>query len=287
MKLRWLGAPTCRLVVLAAGVLAPPAQAVDLLSELGAPIYVEDFAGQVAFPLSPETDPFALGGMTGDQAGSPLPALPTLTGTEMAIAVQESTIVTSGVQSSGAQLAFTPPPIGPQVGLRGRFDDFAAVSTGQFMTVAVTLRDSTIANGAAGYLLDFQSGLLRLVVSNLGPGFLSGYDEVVLSSTADEAIRAGDPFELELLFDQDAKTAQAALTVGEESFATDATTSATFDAMQIDQALVANTVSNNDEPFASIASDVQRYEIYVPEPGRVAAVLAAVAALALRARRNG
>lgn len=285
MKMGWsvsLGSA----VVVAVFVVSVRAQAVDLLAELGAPIYVEDFAGQVAFPLSPETDPFALGGMTGHQVGSPLPPLPTLTGTEMAIAVQESTTVTSGLQSSGAQLSFTPPAIGPQVGLLGRFDDFATVSTGQFMTVAVTLRDSAIANGASGYLLDFQSGLLRLVVSNLGPLFLSGYDEVVLSQTADEAIRAGDSFELELLFDQDAKTAQAALTVGEEVFTTDATTSTTFDEMQIDQALVVNSVNNNGDPFASIASDAQRYEIYVPEPGGVAAALAALAALALRARRS-
>jgi hypothetical protein len=151
----------------------------------------------------------------------------------------------------------------------------------------VSLRDASIANGAAGYLLDFQGGALRLVVSNLGPVFVSGYDEVVLSQTADEAIRAGDPFELELLFDQVARTAQAALTVGAEVFTTDATSSPTFDAMEIDQAQIANTTSNNGTPFASIGSDAQRYAIYVPEPGGTALALAAVAALAMRARRSG
>jgi hypothetical protein len=115
-------------LVLAFGVLPLRAAAVELLSGLGGPIYVETFT-EPAFPLSPETDPFALGGMTGNRAGDPLPALPTLTGTEMAIAVQESTVVASGLQSSGAELAFMPPPIGPQVGLLARIDDFAAVST--------------------------------------------------------------------------------------------------------------------------------------------------------------
>ncbi len=285
MRLWKQWAASFTLVGVAASALAPRAAATELTSQLGAPVYVEDFDLETAFPLSPETDPFEFGGMAGYQRGDPLAPLPTLTGTELAIAVVEADPSSASLQASGAFLAFTP-PAGEGVGLRGHFDGFAAVrdaTRGQFQTATVTLGDTTIANGAAGYLLDFQSGALRLAVSNLGPLFLGGYDDVFLTQTAEDAIRAGDPFEIELLFDRVARTAQASLTVGEESFQTAATTSSTFDTMEIDSALIANTTANNDAPLASIASNAQRFEIYVPEPSATALNLASFLALMLGA----
>jgi len=278
--------------VLAVGLLvvgAGPggARALDLVAGLGSPVYVEDFEGELAFPLSPEVDPLGFGGMVGHRVGAPLPLLPTLSGGELLIAVSESAVATALLQSSGGAVAIEPPP-NWRIGLLGRFDGFEAVrdaTNGQFTTVTVTLLDSALANGAAGYLLDFQSGALRLAVSSVG-GILTGYDDVFLSATAEDAIRAGDPFEIELLFDQTARTAQASLTVAGETFRTGATSSPPFDALQPDQALVANTTTNNDPPPASVASDVQDFSIYVPAPDGAAPALACVGVLALRRRRR-
>lgn len=258
-------------------------RASELLADLGAPTYLEDFAGEISFPLTPEVDASGFGGMVVHRAGDPLPLAPTLTGGEMLIAIAEPADSSVSLQSSGAALPVSFAE-GVPIGARGRFDGFEVVSTGQFLAAGVTLLDTAIANGASGYLLDFQDAGLRLAVSNLSV-FFSGYDEVFLTPSADAAIRAGDAFEVELRFDQTARTAQAALTVGSEVFQTEATTSATFDAMQVDRALVVNTLTNTGPPIATIASDVQDFAIYVPAPDGAAPTLAAGAALAaMRAR---
>jgi hypothetical protein len=284
MRTWWL-----RILLLAAVLHGGAASASELLEDLRAPIYFEDFAGEVSFPLTPEVDTLGFGGMVVHRDGDPLPLAPTLTGGEMLIVIAEPADSSVPRQSSGAALPVSFAE-GIPIGVRGRFDGFEVVSTGQFLAAGVTLLDTGIANGAAGYLLDFQDGLLRLAVSNLSV-FFSGYDDVFLTPSADAAIRAGDAFEVELRFDQTARTAQAALTVGGEVFQTDATTSATFDAMQIDQALVVNTLTNTGPPIATIASDVQDFAIHVPEPGAGPAALASAGALAFaaasRARRGG
>lgn len=105
----------------------------------------------------------------------------------------------------------------------------------------------------------------------------------IRSGPADEAIRSGTAFDVELLVDTIARTAQASLTVGTETFETPVTTAATFEAMQPDLAAQANSAAHNGAPFSSIASDALRFEIYVPEPGASAAALAAMAALVVRA----
>ena len=270
---------------IACGLSAGSAGASTLLAGL-AQVYFEDFEEELAFPLTPEVDSLVLGGMVGHRIGDPLPLLPTLSGGEMLIFVSEAADSEALLQSSGAELPFAP-QAGEQIGLRGRFDGFETVrdlTNGSFQTAAVVLVDSGLGSGVAGYLLEFQGSDLRVVVSSVGLG-LSGFAEVFLSSTADEAIRAGDPFEIELLFDLATRTAQAALTVGGEVFETAATTSAAFDALDIDTARVANTSTNNEAPPATVASDVQDFAIFVPAPDSGAAALAAVAGLAaLRAR---
>jgi hypothetical protein len=273
--LAWLGC----------GWTAGSAAASDLLDGLGQS-YFEDFEDELAFPLTPEVDSLGLGGMMGHRTGDPLPLLPTLSGGELLIFVSEAVGSGALLQSSGAQVPFEPALAG-RVGLRGRFDGFetvADVTNNSFLTAAVTLADREFPSGVAAYLLDFQTGGLRIAVSSVGLQ-LSGFDTVFVSSTAEDAIRDGDPFEIELLFDLTDRTAQAALTVGGEIFQTDATTSAIFDALDIGFAVVANTNSNNEAPLATIASDVQDFAIFVPAPGSGAAALAAgVTLAALRAR---
>lgn len=264
-------------LMLAAMLHGGAASASGLLADLGAPVYLEDFTGEISFPLTPEVDASGFGGMVVYREGDPLPLAPTLTGGEMLIAVTESVSSSEDRQTSGAALPVSF-AAGDAIGVRARFDGFEVVSTGQFLAAGVTLSDTTIANGAAGYLLDFQDAPLRLAVSNLSV-FFSGYDDVFLTEAADAAIRAGDPFEVELRFDQTARTAQAALTVGSEVFLTEATTSTTFDVMQVDQALVVNTVTNTGVEVATIASDVQDFAVLAPEPGAGAAALAAALAL--------
>lgn len=269
--------------MLAALLHGGAANASELLEDLGL-VYLEDFAGEISFPLTPEVDTSGFGELFAYRSGDPLPGAPTLTGGEMLIAIAEPASSSQNLQSSGAGLSVSFAEAIP-IGVVGRFDGFEVVSTGQFLAAGVTVLDTAIANGASGYLLDFQSGLLRLAVSNLSV-FFSGYDDVFLTPTADAAIRAGDAFEIELRFDQTARTAQAALTVGNEVFQTEATTSATFDAMQIDQALIVNTLTNTGPPIATIASDVQDFAILAPEPGAGVAALAVALALHGLTRRR-
>jgi len=256
----------------------------ELLTDL-AQVYYEDFIGENAFPLTPELDPLGFGGMDAYRQGDPLPLAPTVTGGEMLIQITEPADSEVLLQSSGGAV-----PVefaeGTAVGVRARYDGFEVVATGQFLAAGVTLLDSVLGNGASGYLLDFQDAGLRVVVSNLSPIGLDGYDDVFLTPSAEAAIRAGNAFEVELRFDQTARTAQAALTVGGEVFQTDATTSATFTAMQPDLALVLNALTNNGPPIATIASDVQDFAIFAPEPGPGGAALAAAAALAAMRRRG-
>lgn len=269
---------------------ASRAMAGDLLAPLGPAEYVETFAGETAFPLAPDFDSFALGGMTGFQRGDPLPPLPALGDDVLGLVASEADPSMDVLQSAGAQLSITAPDE-RQIGLLGRFEAFATVTDpqfGAFQSVGVTLLDTSLENGASAYLLDdFQGQGLRVVVSNLGPLFLTGYDDEPLSDTAEAAIRAGDPFEIELLFDEAARTARASLTVGAETFTTIATNSASFDAMDaIDRALVVATTNNNGGTLASIAADATRFELRVPEPGSAAAAGAAAAALLALSRRR-
>lgn len=273
-------------LVVSMAVGALPAHGLDLLDGIEQ-VYFEDFEGELAFPLDPELDSLGFGGMLGDRSGDPLPLLPTLSDGELLIAVSESPLAapTAQLQASGGVVAIAPPP-GARIGLVGRFEDFEAVRdavNGQFSTVAVALLDTAAANGVAGYLLDFQSGALRLAVSSTA-GILTGYDDVFLSPTAEAAIRAGESFEVELLFDLTTRAAQASLTAAGETFRTDVTTSPVFDALEPDQAVVTNTTTNNDPPPASVASDVESFAIHVPEAGGSAAALVTALALALRAR---
>ena len=97
---------------------------------------------------------------------------------------------------------------------------------------------------------------------------------MTLSPTAEAAIRSGDAFTVELLFDGAAATAQASVTANAE----------TKDA--IDAALVVNTTTNNSPPIATIASDVKDFVLHVPEPGAGAAALAVIATCAALARRR-
>lgn len=273
------------ILVLAASAPGGAAHASDLLADLGAPVYLEDFAGESAFPLTPEVDTPGFGGMVVRREGDPLPLAPTVTGGEMLIRLTEPESSSALVQFSGGAVPVSFAE-GVPLGVRGRFDGFEVVATGQFLATGVTLFDTAIANGAAGYLLDFQGGPLRLAVSNLSPIGLAGYDDVFLTESADEAIRAGDAFEIELRFDQTARTAQAALTVGSEGFETEATSSATFDAMEPDQAFVVSHATNDGPPIATVAADVQDFAIFVPEPGAGAAAPAAAFALAAAAARR-
>lgn len=278
-----------RAAAVALGLAASGAQA-GLLDGLGSPTYREDFEGEISFPTTPEVDTQGFGGMDAFRSGNPLPLAPTISGGEMLIAVQEASPFTVALRGSGGSVPIAV-ETDARIGLAARFDGYETVqdpTNGQFQTAAVTLQDSTLGNGASGYLLEFGPGALRVAVSNLGP-FLSGYDDVALSSTAEAAIRAGDAFTVELLFDGAADTAQASITVGAETFTTEATTTSTFAAMDaIDAAIVVNTTTNNSPPIATIASDVQEFALTarVPEPGAGAAALEVVATCAALARRR-
>jgi len=283
-------APMPRPAALAIVVVLVASRAIagELLAPLGPADYVETFAGETAFPLAPDFDSFALGGMTGFQRGDPLPAFPALGDDVLGILASEADPSMDVLQSTGAQLSITAPDE-RQIGLLGRFEAFATVTDpqfGAFQTLGVTLLDTSLDNGASAYLLEFQNAGLRIVVSNLGPLFLTGYDDEFLSPTAEAAIRAGDPFEIELLFDEAERTARASLTVGAETVTTIATNSVTFDAMDaIDRALVVAATNNNGGPLASIAADATRFELRVPEPGSAAAAGAIAAALLALSRR--
>lgn len=276
-----------RAAAVALGFAAADAQA-GLLDGLGSPTYAEDFEGEISFPTTPELDALGFGGMDAFRSGDPLPLAPTISGGEMLIAVQEASPFVVALRGSGGSVPIAV-EADARIGLAARFDGYETVQDptyGQFQTAAVTLQDSTLGNGASGYLLEFGTGALRVAVSNLGP-FLSGYDDVTLSSTAEAAIRAGDAFTVELLFDGAAATAQASVTVNAETFTTDAMTSSTYAAMDaIDAAIVVNTTTNNSPPIATIASDVKEFALHVPEPDAGAAALAVVATLAGLARRR-
>lgn len=269
-------------IAIAVVLVASRAIAGELLAPLGPADYVETFAGETAFPLTPDFDSLALGGMVALQRGDPLPPLPTLGGDVLGVIASESASSNEVIQSAGAALALTVPQ-GRQVGVLGRFDAFETVNDpqyGAFQTLGVALLDRSLDNGASAYLLEFQNAGLRVVVSNLGPLFFTGYDDVFLSASAEQAIRAGEPFDIELLFDETARTARASLTVGAETFTTIATNSATFDAMDaVDRALVVATTNNNGVPLASIGADASRFDLRVPEPSSAAAAGAAAAAL--------
>ena len=273
-------------VAAAIGIAAAAADAVTLLAPLGSPVYVESFNGETAFPTMPDTNTAGQGAMVLYQVGSPLPTAPTFTGTRIQINAVESAGA-AGLQGVGGRVPISGFTSG-KIGLYGRFDSFSVVPdnmNGAFQTAAVTLFDSTLNNGASAYLLDFQNQLLRVVVSNLTFPF-QGYAQVSLTTTADAAIRGGAAFELELLFDNDANTAQAALKVGSEYFQTPATTAATFTSMTaIDGALGVNTSTNNAAPTAQIATRLDQYEIYgLPEPSGIAMGLAGVALIAVSPR---
>lgn len=275
-------------ISLSCSLTASGAAASDLLAPLGDPVYFEDFAGELAFPLTPEIDARGLGGMVGNRIGDPLPLLPTISNGEMLISVSEAPGASSVLlQSSGGQVPFVP-ALRERVGLRARFDGFESVrdfEQGQFNTASVTLGDSSRASGVAAYLLDFQDGLLRVAVSGIG-SVLPGFDAVFLSPSADASIRLGNPFTVELLFDLTTRTARAALTVGSDVFLTSATSAPLFDALDIDFAIVTNTTTNNGGQPASIATDVQDFAIFVPEAGASGAALAAAGALAALGARS-
>ena len=286
MRLRWiaLGSFCFGAVWIATGAAA------ELVSVLGSPVYIEDFEGEIAFPTTPEVDTLGFGGTLAFRSGNPLPLAPTISDGEALIAVQEASPFTVPLRGSGVEV-----PISmladSAIGVSGCFDGYETVkdpTNGQFQTAAVTLSDSTLDNGASGYLLELGSGALRLAVSNLGPGILLGYDDVFLTTSAEDAIRGGMPFVVELLFDGTARTAQASLTVGGETFTTDAMSSSTFDLMDaIDAVLLVNTTTNNAPPIATIASDLKDFAIYAaPEPGGSAAAGVALFTLAMRARRR-
>ena len=267
------------------GLTAGHAKASDLLAGLGE-VYFEDFEDELAFPLTPELDTLGLGAMVGHRLGNPQPLLGTISGGELLVFVGEAVGSDALIQSSGGQVAFEPEG-GGRLGLRGRFDGFETVpdaTNGSFLTAAVTLADSGFGSGVAAYLLDFQSGGLRVAVSSVA-AIPSGFGAVFLSPTAEGSIRAGNPFEVELLFDLSDRTAQAALTVGNEVFETAVTTSPVFDTLDIGLAVVANTNTNNEAPLATVASDVQDFAIFVPAPGGALASWVSWATLAaLRSR---
>ncbi len=272
------------------GLTAGSATASDLLAGLDQVYFedFEDFEDELAFPLTPEIDTLGLGAMAGHRLGNPLPLLGTLSGAELLLFVGEAVASDALIQSSGGQVPFAPDG-GRQLGLRSRFDGFETVpdaTNGSFLTAAVTFADSGFGSGVAGYLLDFQSGGLRIAVSSVAAA-PSGFGAVFLSQTAEDSIRAGNPFEVELLFDLTARTAQAALTVGAEVFQTPATTSPAFDTLDIGLAVVTNTNTNNAAPPATVASDVQDFAIFVPAPGAGATMPVALATLAMLHRRTG
>lgn len=122
--------------------------------------------------------------------------------------------------------------------------------SGGEMLIAVS--ESTVVT--AGLQVSGGSVAIPPLGGRVGPGILQGDGEAVLSGPAGAMARSGQPFDVELLVDTVARTAQASITVGADTFDTAVTTAPAFELMQPDLAVQANSVMNNGAPYAQIAT---------------------------------
>lgn len=203
------------LVVLFVAICAMPARSLDFSSDLV--LYEENFNGEVSFPITPEVDDIAAGGLIGfSESAGGFGAPPTLTGTAVHESVSASSTFAEG-------LIFLSNSIGTaSFNLRGEFAGLSAsLDTQAFIQLAANIDTGAINVGGIQTILLIQDDVMGGLKASINvveadgtlPSGFNNFLEVPLAASETSALLAGAAFVLDCQIDRGAETVTGSIDI--------------------------------------------------------------------------